>query len=389
MVPFLGFAQEVAGAALNGLDPEVEEHPQHLAEGEQHGLAIDQRQHVGAEIVLQGGEFEQVVQHHLGIGVATQLDHDPHAIAVAFIPDISNPLELLVIHQFGDPLDQGSLVGLVGKLGNDHRIAVRAPFGLDRFNRRHTAHGHRTTAGGVGLADAPAAQDLPAGGEIGTRDDRQQLLIADFRVGNQGQHAVDQFGQVVGRDVGGHTHRNASRAVQQELGDARRHHRGLLLGTVKVVGKVDRFGLDVFQQGVGGQRLQPGFGVPHGRRWVVVHRAEVAMPVDQGHAHRKVLGHPHQGVVNGRIPVGVVLTQHLTHHPGAFPIGPIAGKTQLVHRVEDAAMHGFEAIAGIGEGPSHNHAHRILQVGARHLVAEVGLNDPFVGTTGSGGFRHA
>ena len=113
------------------------------------------------------------------------------------------------------------------------------------------------------------------------------------------------------------------------------------------------------------------------------------MPIDQGHAHRKVLGHPHQGVVDGRIPVGVVLAQHLTHHPGTFPVGPIAGETQLVHRVEDAAMHGFEAIAGIGEGPSHNHAHRILQVGARHLVAEVGLNDPFVGTTGSGGFRHA
>ena len=52
VVPFLCFAQEVAGATLNGLDPEVEEHPQHLAEGEQHGLAIHQRQHVGTEIIL-------------------------------------------------------------------------------------------------------------------------------------------------------------------------------------------------------------------------------------------------------------------------------------------------------------------------------------------------
>ena len=38
-------------------------------------------------------------------------------------------------------------------------------------------------------------------------------------------------------------------------------------------------------------------------------------------------------------------------------------------QMHDAALHGFEAIAGIGQGPTHDHTHRVLHIGARHLVA--------------------
>ena len=121
------------------------------------------------------------------------------------------------------------------------------------------------------------------------------------------------------------------------------------------------------------------------------------MPIDQGHAHVEVLGHPHQGVVDGRIAVGVVLTKYLTDHTGAFPVGPVAGETQLIHGVKDAPVHRLEAIAGIGQGPTHDHAHRILQIGARHLVAQIGQNDSRITvatglprniSTGSAGVRH-
>ena len=43
-------------------------------------------------------------------------------------------------------------------------------------------------------------------------------------------------------------------------------------------------------------------------------------------------------------------------------------------------MNGLEAIAGIGQGPTHDHTHRILQIGARHFIAQIRLNDPIVGT---------
>ena len=229
---------------------------------------------------------------------------------------------------------------------------------------------------------------MAASGEVGAGDDRQQLALFQLRIGDQGQQAIDQFGEVVGRDVGGHPHGDARGAIQQQVGHPRRHHGGLLLGTIEVVDEIDGFGLDVLQQAVGGEGLQARFGVPHRRRGVVVDRAEVAVTIDQRHAHREVLGHAHQGVVHRRVAVGVVLAQHFTNDPGAFSVGPIAGQAQLVHRIQDAAMHRFEAIAGIGQGPAHDHAHRILQVGARHFDAQVGLDDPPVGFAGTGWIRH-
>ena len=50
-------------------------------------------------------------------------------------------------------------------------------------------------------------------------------------------------------------------------------------------------------------------------------------------------------------------------------------------------MHRLEAVAGIGQGPTHDHTHRVLQIGARHLVAQVRLNDPIVGTAGTAAAR--
>ncbi len=123
------------------------------------------------------------------------------------------------------------------------------------------------------------------------------------------------------------------------------------------------------------------------------------MAIHQRHAHREVLGHAHQGVIDRRIAMGVILAQHLTDDAGTFAVGAVAGETQLVHRIKNAAMHGLEAVAGVRQGPAHDDAHRILHVGARHLVAQVDLDDPSVGIAGivlrrisfprSGWIRHA
>src|SRR3712207_7377817 len=50
---------------------------------------------------------------------------------------------------------------------------------------------------------------------------------------------VDHLAQVVRRDVGGHADRDPARAVDQQVRDARRQHRGLLLGAVVVGLEID------------------------------------------------------------------------------------------------------------------------------------------------------
>ena len=229
VVTLLRLAQQIAGAALDRLDPEVEEHLEHLAKGEQDRLAIHKRQHVGAEVALQRGELEQVVQNHLRVSVAAQLHNDPHAIAITFIANVGDALKLLVVDHLGDALNQRRFVGLIGQLRDDHGIAIGAPRSLDRFDVGHSAHRHRAAAAQVGLADAFTPQDLTAGGEVRSGNQLDQLLIRDLRVRDQREQAINQFIEVVGRDVRRHPHGDARRTIQQQLRDPCRQHRWFLL----------------------------------------------------------------------------------------------------------------------------------------------------------------
>ena len=89
------------------------------------GPAAVQRQHVAAEAGLQRREAEELVQHHVGRGVAAQLDDDAHAEAVALVLDVGDALDLAVAGELGDALDHRRLVHLVGDLGDDDRGAGR------------------------------------------------------------------------------------------------------------------------------------------------------------------------------------------------------------------------------------------------------------------------
>ena len=83
----------------------------------------------------------------------------------------------------------------------------------------------------------------------------------------------------------------------------------------------------------------------------IVEGSEVAMGVDQGDGPGELLGQPHEGVVDGGIAVGVVLAHGVAHHPGALAMRPVGADSHVEHGVEDAALHRFQAVAGIGDGP--------------------------------------
>ncbi len=189
--------------------------------------------------------------------------------------------------------------------------------------------------------------------------------------------------KIVGWDVGRHAHCNSCRAIEQQLWNPCRQHRWLLLRAIEVVSEINGLSLDIFQQAVRRKCLQPRFGVSHGCWWIVVHRTEIAMPINQGHRHRKVLGHAHQGVVHRRIPMRMVFTKHFADDTRTLAIGPVTGEPQLVHRVENAAMYWFEPITRIWQRATDDHTHRVLQIGARHFVSQISLNDPIVRIAGT------
>ena len=157
------------------------------------------------------------------------------------------------------------------------------------------------------------------------------------------------------------------RAVDQQVREARRQHGGLELRVVVVGDEVDRVLVDVAQH-LGGQPREAGLRVAHGRGGVAVDRPEVALGVDERVAHREVLPHADQRVVDGGVAVGVEGAHHLAHHEGALAVRAGGLEARLVHRVEHAAVHRLEAVADVGQRPADDHAHRVIEVRRPHLL---------------------
>ncbi len=91
--------------------------------------------------------------------------------------------------------------------------------------------------------------------------------------------------------------------------------------------EVDGLLVDVGEQ-LGRDAGQAAFGVSIRGRRVAVDRAEVALAVDERVAHREVLRHADQRVVDGGVAVRVVLTEHLADDLRALLVRLRRGKAQ-------------------------------------------------------------
>ncbi len=243
----------------------------------------------------------------------------------------------------------------------------------------HRALGDRAAPGAVGLLDALPADDQRAVGEVGALDPLDegvlQLLAGGLGVIEGPGGALGDLPQVVRRDVGGHADGDAGRAVDQQVGVARREHDRLLRAAVVVGLEVDGVLLDVAHH-LERQGCHPALGVAHGGRGVVAGRAEVALAVDQRGAHHPGLGEPDQGVVDRGVAVGVVLAHHVTDDAralGEAAVGPVAA---VVHRVEHAPVHGLEAVADVGQRATDDDRHRVVDVGPLHRGLQLDRLDP-------------
>jgi hypothetical protein len=112
-------------------------------------------------------------------------------------------------------------------------------------------------------------------------------------------------------------------------------------------------------------------GVAHRRRRVAVHRAEVALPVDQHVAHRERLRHAHDGVVDRGVAVGVVLTDDVADDAGGLLVGLVPVVAELVHREQHAAVHRLEAVAHVRQRAPDDDAHGVVEIRLAHLVFEI------------------
>ena len=86
---------------------------------------------------------------------------------------------------------------------------------------------------------------------------------------------------------------------------------------------------------------------------------------------RKRLRHAHDRVVHGGVAVRVVFADDVADDARGLLVGLVPVVAELAHRVQDAAMHGLQAVAHVGQRAAHDHAHGVVEIRLAHLVFEI------------------
>ena len=155
--PVPGLVEPVLRASGDDFDLVVDVVRQGLGQVQRAGHAVDQRQHVDAEARLQRGLLEEVVQHHVGVGVALELNDQLRLLVGRGVAQFADAVEVAGTDQVGDLLLNDLDRGLVGQLG--HHDAVPGTTLFDLGDRPHL---DGAAPGPVGVEDALAPEDQGA-----------------------------------------------------------------------------------------------------------------------------------------------------------------------------------------------------------------------------------
>ena len=149
------------------------------------------------------------------------------------------------------------------------------------------------------------------------------------------------------RDIRGHTNSNTASTIDQHIRIARGKNCRFSVFTVVVVLKIDRFFVYIGQK-EGSRLVHAYFGISHRGGVIAVHGAKVALTIQQGQRHRKILRHTHECIVDRGITVRVIFTHHVAYSTGGLAVAFLVIVARFVHRVKNAAVDRFQAISQVG-----------------------------------------
>ena len=184
------------------------------------------------------------------------------------------------------------------------------------------------------------------------------------------QRRVAEFGNVVRRHRRRHAHRDALRAVGEEVRKIRRQD--LRLFGRAIIGRLelDRVLGDALQQSrcdIG----HAGFGIAIGGGAIAIDIAEIALPVDQRVAHGEILRQAHQRVVDRLVAVRMETADDVSDDLRRFLVGLVGVEPEQAHGVQNAPMDRLQAVACIGERPLRDGRQRIGEIALLERLAQV------------------
>ena len=366
-----GFLQIELRPARNHFQTVIDVSLQDFRKVHHDGAVMIHHQHGTADGSFQRSMGVQLIEHHRTHHTTLNIHHDPHPGTVTgFVPQVSNAGHLLVADEVSDLHHQIGLVDSVRNFSNDDLFTTVFfhDFSLG-------THLHAAVTGSIKLTQGITAADSGAGGEVRTGQKFHQFIHSGTGIIHQSNGGIDDFAQVMRRNIGCHTHTDTGTAVHQQIGETGRQNAGFLFFFVKVGNHLNGFFFDIAQQFFG-QAFHTAFGITGGGSRVPVNRTEVPLTFDQRITHGKVLRQTHESIINGGIPVGVVFPHHFPDHTGTLGSGTALDQIQHAHGVQDTPVHRLEPVPHVRDGPAHVHTQRILQISSMHDLINIKGNIP-------------
>ena len=140
---------------------------QHIQDIHDLWLIIHKRQHDHSECILELGMLIELVEDHIGIDVAAQLDADPHPLTAGLVAQIRDPVYFFIFHKLCDLLDQPCLIYHERKLCHDDPVLAV----LHRLDVSDRPDSDLAPPCAVSFLDPSCAEDLSSCREIRSFDD--------------------------------------------------------------------------------------------------------------------------------------------------------------------------------------------------------------------------
>ena len=162
-------------------------------------------------------------------------------------------------------------------------------------------------------------------------------------------------------DIGGHAHGNTAAAIGQKIGEGCRQDHRLGERAVVVFSKINCIFRQAFQKRLS-DNGHPRFCVAARGGVVAIDIAKIALTIHQRIAHVEILRQAGHGVIDGRIPMGVVVAHDIARNFCRFAKSAVGIQLQFAHRIENAAVNRFQTISRIRQSAMHDRRERIGQI---------------------------
>ncbi|CDE30354.1 val start codon [Ruminococcus sp. CAG:403] len=306
MCPLLCLIQIKFCPSANDFHLELQIVLQHLLQTQCLWLAVYQCQHIDTDSALQRRVGEELVADDFRIGILFQFDDNPHAFSAGFILNVIDAVNSLVLDQFGNMLNHPCLVYHIWNFGHDDGVSAvqLLQFGL-------STQGNSGTSGGICCPDAGTSHDNTASREVRALNPLHHFIKRTVRILNQQVQTVNDFAQIVRRNVCCHTNGNAHGTVDQQVWIPGRQNRRFLQTVVIVGDKRNGILIDV-RQHFGCNFGHSGFGITVSSRRVAVYGTKVTLSVHQHVPHGEGLRQTNQRIVYGSVTMRVIASEHGT-----------------------------------------------------------------------------